>query len=119
MRKMGTSKAGNPDPQRQSAHRRGYTRRWQRARLAFLSAHPLCEIQGQDCTRLATVVDHRQPHRGNVALFWDQANWQAACKPCHDRTKQAMERAGTTNLPPARGCDASGAPLDAGHWWNK
>lgn len=33
----------------------------------------------------ATVVDHIQPHRGDEELMWNQNNWQALCKPCHDR----------------------------------
>ena len=33
----------------------------------------------------ATVVDHIQPHRGNTVLMWDESNWQALCKRCHDR----------------------------------
>ena len=35
--------------------------------------------------RKATVVDHIIPHRGDDALFWDQSNWQALCKKCHDK----------------------------------
>jgi 5-methylcytosine-specific restriction protein A len=31
------------------------------------------------------VVDHIIPHRGDQYLFWDQENWQALCKDCHDR----------------------------------
>jgi len=40
----------------------------------------------------ATVVDHIIPHRGDQKLFWDTANWQALCKPHHDRDKQREER---------------------------
>jgi 5-methylcytosine-specific restriction protein A len=31
------------------------------------------------------VVDHIVPHRGREQLFWDESNWQALCKACHDR----------------------------------
>jgi 5-methylcytosine-specific restriction protein A len=31
------------------------------------------------------VVDHIVPHRGREQLFWDESNWQALCKPCHDK----------------------------------
>jgi 5-methylcytosine-specific restriction endonuclease McrA len=41
-----------------------------------------------------TVADHIVPHRGDEALFWDRANLQCLCKPCHDQAKQAEERAG-------------------------
>ena len=33
----------------------------------------------------ATVVDHVIPHRGDSHLMWDESNWQALCKSCHDR----------------------------------
>jgi len=41
----------------------------------------------------ATVVDHVIPHRGNQDIFWDQSNWQAMSKPCHD-SKTALEDGG-------------------------
>ena len=83
------------DQQRGSARERGYTSAWQKARAAYLNSHPLC----LSCERLgrvvaASVVDHRTPHRGDKALFWDSTgNWQPLCKPCHDR-KTASEDGG-------------------------
>lgn len=71
---------------RPSASSRGYGKRWQKASRAFLHAHPLCErclAEGRYVK--ATVVDHKVPHRGDQELFWDQSNWQALCKPCHDK----------------------------------
>ena len=49
---------------------RTYDRRWQKLRAAYLATHPLCEC---GCNRLATVVDHKQPHNGDDALLsaWD------------------------------------------------
>lgn len=41
----------------------------------------------------ATIVDHKVPHKGDKALFWDSTNWQSLCKPCHDR-KTAREDGG-------------------------
>ncbi len=78
---------------RGNATARGYDRQWRNARAAFLASHPVCECD--DCTRtgqllLATVVDHRTPHRGDSALFWDEANWQAMSKAHHD-AKTARE----------------------------
>lgn len=35
------------------------------------------------CGAPATVVDHRIPHRGNAAAFWNRGNWAALCKPHH------------------------------------
>lgn len=39
------------------------------------------------------VCDHVKPHRGDERLFWDEANLQTLCKPCHDRDKQREEQA--------------------------
>jgi 5-methylcytosine-specific restriction protein A len=81
---------------RGSAHARGYDHRWQVARERFLSREEnlfckRCEAEGK--TIAATIVDHVVPHRGNRTLFWDETNWQALCKPCHDR-KTATEDGG-------------------------
>lgn len=40
----------------------------------------------------ATVVDHIIPHRGNKDLFWDESNWQALCKKCHDKNTMTEDR---------------------------
>lgn len=89
------------------------SRRWRALRLQVLAREPLCRY----CHALgriepATVCDHIEPHRGNVQAFWS-GPFQGLCKRCHDSVKQAMERSGK-----ARGCDADGYPLDAGHEWN-
>ncbi|MCF8483828.1 MAG: HNH endonuclease [Rhodobacteraceae bacterium] len=76
------------DAKRPTARRRGYTAEWETERKAFLIRHPHCTL----CNAPATVVDHIIPHRGNKVLFWDRANWQPLCKPCHDRHKQRQER---------------------------
>jgi 5-methylcytosine-specific restriction protein A len=80
---------------RGSASARGYGRRWRKARAAFLREHPICEIYCKDknLVTASTVVDHIQPHRGDLDLFWDQSNWQAGCKPCHD-SKTSLEDGG-------------------------
>ncbi len=78
---------------RPSSAQRGYGARWQKVREHFLRAHPLCvdpfsEHGGRPTA--AEVVDHRVPHKGDQALFWNAANWQPLCKRCHDR-KTAIE----------------------------
>jgi len=85
--------------------------RWRRERLEHLSANPLCIFcQGVDLITAATVVDHITPHKGDLVLFWDRANWQSCCKFHHDRTKAEIERYGFHTL-----TDAKGYPLDPHH----
>ncbi len=85
------------DSRRGSAASRGYGSRWRKARAAYLARHPLCA----QCARKgriagASVVDHVIAHKGDRALFWDIANWQPLCKPCHD-AKTAREDGGFGN----------------------
>ena len=73
------------DEHRGSAAARGYDARWRKARALYLSLHPLCAAcRRHGRTVAASVVDHIQPHKGDKNLFWDERNWQALCKPCHD-----------------------------------
>ena len=73
---------------------RGYGGRWQRARRAYLAAHPLCvRCLSRGITEAATVTDHIVPHRGDSGLKWDRNNWQSLCKRCHD-VKTATEDGG-------------------------
>lgn len=70
---------------RGTAVERGYGRRWQKARVAYLAHHPYCvECERSGVSTPATVVDHITPHRGDWTLFWDAANWQPLCKRHHD-----------------------------------
>lgn len=93
-----------------------YDYRWQKARAAFLMLHPLCkcfECVALNRVRLATVVDHDPPHRGDPMKFWDRTSWQAMAKRCHDSFKQRLEKSGRI-----AGADARGVPLDPKHPWN-
>ena len=73
-------------PARPSASKRGYSSKWQRISKAYLRKHMLCvRCLANGKYTSATVVDHIIPHRGDKSLFWDKSNWQALCKPCHDR----------------------------------
>ena len=91
------------------------TQRWKRARRLFLAEHPICSMcQAAGRVRLATVVDHIVPHRGDAELFFDEGNWSPLCKPCHDGAKQELEKSGTI-----RGCDVNGLPLDPNHLWRR
>lgn len=82
----------NPDAWREglTTAQRGYGGKWQRYRLKFLEANPLCVMcQEQGRVTAANAVDHIVDHRGDAKLFWDQKNWQALCKPCHSQKTAA------------------------------
>jgi 5-methylcytosine-specific restriction protein A len=61
----------------------------------------------------ATVVDHKQPHKGKPELFWDRHNLQSLCKAHHDVSKQRDENRGFIG-----GATVAGLPLDPSHHWN-
>ncbi|WJR76008.1 HNH endonuclease [Bradyrhizobium sp. NP1] len=80
------------DKRRPSAHQRGYDSKWKRESKAFL-ALPQNRFCACGCGRIADVVDHKVPHRGDMKLFWDRSNWQPlASSPCHSSRKQSLER---------------------------
>lgn len=59
----------------------------------------LFTCQWRGCGRVVAdtsqlVADHREPHRGDEALFWSEDNLWTLCKPCHDSAKQREERRG-------------------------
>lgn len=92
-----------------------YGRQWRYARRAHLVRNPYCVMcKQQGRLGAANVVDHIIPHRGDVALFWDEDNWQSLCKTHHDSTKQAQEKSGKVV-----GVDGNGRPIDPCHPWNK
>lgn len=61
----------------------------------------------------ATVVDHIEPHRGEVRKFW-AGPFQSLCFPHHNSTKQRAERLGYS---PEIGPD--GLPIDPRHPFNR
>ncbi|MEN8641071.1 HNH endonuclease [Pseudomonas sichuanensis] len=94
---------------------RPYDYQWQQAREGWLRKNPLCvRCKQSGINKSATVVDHIQPHRGDMALFWDRTNWQSLCTNCHSSYKQRLEKSGREV-----GCDVSGRPLDPRHHWNR
>ena len=74
------------------------SKRWQELRLAVLVRDNwTCQRTGRVLTGRypspdSPVVDHRIPHKGNAALFWDMGNLQTLSKEYHDKVKQAEER---------------------------
>lgn len=84
--------ARETDGRRGSARERGYSTRWDAASAAYLRGHPLCVgCLARERTEAAILTDHVIPHHGEVALFWDRDNWQAACGFCHNAVKQRLE----------------------------
>ena len=83
--------ANHPRRSTRSARAKEYnklykTARWRRERRAYLNLHPLCRhCQEDGITKLADVVDHIVPHKGDVAMFYNQDNWQPLCKRHHDK----------------------------------
>jgi 5-methylcytosine-specific restriction protein A len=105
--------AGSWRTTKQSSTARGYGYKWQQARERYLSEHPFCAYCLRDAGITATaladiglqclskglglpyasVVDHIRAHRGDMALFWDETNWQGLCRPHHDGEKKREENA--------------------------
>jgi hypothetical protein len=62
----------------------------------------------------AAVVNHKRPHKGDPALFFDLENTESVCKADHDALIQREERRGYTI-----GSDINGKPIDPQHPWNR
>lgn len=113
--RLATIQPGSWRTDKQSSTARGYGYKWQQARAGYLLSHPFCayclrEVGisyeqeavtiGLQCTRAgiglpyAQVVDHIEPHRGDMTLFWDKTNWQSLCSTHHSRDKQREEAGG-------------------------
>lgn len=85
------------DYRRGTAASRGYGSKWRKAREDFLRGNPLCaECSRKGRATPATIVDHIEPHRGDMTKFWSRSNWQPLCKKCHDK-KTATENGGFGN----------------------
>lgn len=90
------------------------TSSWQAARAAHLARYPLCDLcQQRGLLAAANVVNHRIPHKGDLALFRDPLNLQSVCRACHDGAIRSYELTGRM-----RGCDVDGMPLDPEAPWN-
>lgn len=93
---MGDEKARYQDRDERKPWRKWYKlARWQRLRLqVFARDLYTCQMCGRvESNTSLLVADHRKPHRGDPVLFWLISNVQCLCKPCHDKDKQAEERA--------------------------
>ena len=97
-------------------YRRLYkTPEWKALRAEQLRKQPLCERHlARGLTVAADTVNHREPHKGDRALFFDPTNVESTCKPCHDGPIQAEERKGYSGA-----VDADGWPSDPRHPANR
>ena len=103
--------ADHRSPEAAAYHKLYKSKAWTKGRLVFLASNPLCvRCQSQGRTTAATVVNHIKPHKGDLVLFFDQANWQPLCAPCHDGPAQQQDRLGyTTDI------GSDGWPTDPRH----
>lgn len=112
--RISTIKPGSWRNDKQTSTQRGYGYKWQQARAAYLVKHPFCAYclrdagisYQQDAVTIglacatkgigqpyAQVVDHIDPHRGDMKVFWDSSRWQSLCATHHSRDKQREEAA--------------------------
>lgn len=76
------------------------TARWQKLRQRVLIRdNYTCQRTGTLCIGKhpapnSPVADHRIPHRGDPALFWDINNIETVSKEYHDSLKQRAEKSG-------------------------
>ena len=88
---------------------------WHRLKYKQLLKEPCCTYcDGVGHVVMATVVDHIEPHKGDLELFHDPDNLQSLCKMHHDSTKQREEKTGSVI-----GGNEKGQPNDPAHHWNK
>jgi 5-methylcytosine-specific restriction protein A len=81
-------------------------------RKKWLKDHPWCVFCLRDLgiKRLAEVVDHIVPHKGDDKLFLSTDNLQSLCKRCHDVKKQREDKRGYSEE-----VDENGAYVDKRH----
>lgn len=91
--RIATIQTGSWRTNTMTSSQRGYNYRWQQARVGWLRKHPLCVYCERDGrVTAAKIVDHIEPHRGDMVKFWDSAhNWQSLCAPCHSSVKAKEE----------------------------
>jgi hypothetical protein len=74
------------------------TNRWRQLRVAVFARDAfICQRTGRVCMGVypapdSPVANHKRPHRGNAALFWDINNIETVAKHVHDGLIQAEEQ---------------------------
>jgi 5-methylcytosine-specific restriction protein A len=81
-------------------------------RKKWLKDNPWCVYCLRDLKvrKLAEVVDHIVPHKGDNELFLSRNNLQSLCKSCHDNKKQREDVRGYSEE-----VDENGAYVDKRH----
>jgi 5-methylcytosine-specific restriction protein A len=77
----------------------------------------ICQACGRSDHSRRLHAQHRIPHKGDPALFFNLANLRTLCPPCHQQITTEEERGkarGYTDL-----CDKDGYPLDERHPFNQ
>jgi len=84
------------------------SKEWRELRAMVLRLQPVCATPG--CGERSVAVDHIQPRaKGGQDT---PRNLRGLCVHHHNQRRRGGE-------PRVIGCDASGAPLDPGHWWHQ
>jgi len=70
---------------------------------------------------MATVVNHKIPHKGDERIFWDIHNWEPVCKHCHDSVVAKLEggKVNGKDLILNNVSDDDGLPVSKAHPWNR
>jgi 5-methylcytosine-specific restriction enzyme A len=96
----GDAKAGDRARNDAAPWRAWYrTRRWADMRVAVFARDGfICQrtgqvVMGKHPAPDSPVANHKRPHRGNPALFWDMNNIETVAKSVHDSLIQAEEQA--------------------------
>ena len=96
----GDAKAQDRARDNAHAYRAWYrTPRWKALRLkVFVRDGYTCQRSGDLCLGKypapdSPVANHKKPHRGDPALFWDENNIETVTKAVHDRLIQKEEQA--------------------------
>lgn len=96
----GDAKGADRHRNQMAPWRRWYaSERWRRLRLeVFTRDGYRCQRTGELCVGKypapnSPVANHKRPHKGDAALFWDAANIETVAKHVHDGLIQSEERA--------------------------
>jgi 5-methylcytosine-specific restriction protein A len=76
----------NGDLQCRKYHKMYGKTAWVNLRISFLRDNPLCiECLNDGIYKMAKIVDHIIPHKGDTETFFDLRNLQSLCKKHHDK----------------------------------